>query len=242
MGALGTREELGRAATAPTGDGHGVVPGAGSPLTERPGQPSLPVLPLAASGALLALLALVAVVSLTGGRPAERRQDAARPTPTPTPTATAPTAIAQAPWQIRSAPADVSARVTKAQRREVARQARRVSRVLKRVYGALFLRPETRRSVLRDHLVPHAARALHRSGAGFPAKAQRVKTVRRLARISVDPLGPRRAVVAVTLRVRGLVEGNVARVRHRATLWLQRSGGSWKVIAFELDQQPVRPR
>ena len=240
MAALGTREVHGRAATAPTGDEDGVVPGAGSPLTERPGQPSLPVLPLAASGALLALLALVAVVSLTGAPATERRRDPPRTTPTPTAAAQSP--IPQAPWRVTSAPADVSARVTKAQRREVDRQARRISWVLKQVYGALFLRPEARRDVLRDHLVARAASALHRSGAGFPSKAQRVRMVLRRARISVDPTSPRRAVGAVTLRVRGLVEGEVARVSHAATLWLQRSEGRWKVIAFELDQEPVKPR
>jgi hypothetical protein len=239
MGALRTRETHEGVSTPNADGGMGAAEEVRGPLTAASGRSPLPGLPFAAAGALVALLALLVAVSISGG---DRSAKPDRYPPPPSARDPQPEPIAQAPWRIKPVAANVSARVSKAQRRAVARQGDRLSTLVRGVYGALFLRPDSRREVLKSRFTAAAASKLDRSRVGYPARATRVRTVGRRARISIDPLSTRQAVALVAIRARGQVGDDLLRVNHRSTLFLQRTEGRWRVIAFEVDQRPVKAR
>ena len=57
------------------------------------------------------------------------------------------------------------------------------------------------------------------------------------------PRDGERKVVALDPRtgdILALVGGRDFKVRHRSQLWLERTKKGWKVIAFDIDQRPMR--
>ena len=211
-------------------------PGARTLLTLRSSEDTLPVLPVAVAAALLALLAAVVVVfGVDSSSPLSPEPDSgAKPDLRSTP-------LKQANWRIRVVPANVAARVGRDQRRVVARQGRRLASLVREVYTVLFLQPNKRAAVLRRHFDLRTVRALERRPhVGVPPRAQEIRTTKRRARIVIDPLSPRRSIVRVEVRARGLLGEEAFAVRHRSILWLYRSERRWRVLAFDVNQRPWR--
>jgi hypothetical protein len=149
--------------------------------------------------------------------------------------------VKQARWRIRADPAYVAAHVGRDQRRMVARQGDRLASLVREVYGAMFLRPDKSGPVLRRRFDPRAANAMQRRPkAGVPLRAEEIKTTKRRARIVIDPLTPRRSIARIEVRARGTLGEEAFAVRHRSTLWLYRSEGRWRVLAFDVDQRRTR--
>jgi hypothetical protein len=184
------------------------------------------------AGAVVALAAVGAIAVVTADGDAPGRAPRGAPTPEPS-----PPRIRQAAWRIRTFPAGAPARMTRNDRRNLARQRPRVARLVKDVYAALFLERKSRRTMLRKRFARSAGRSLRGRAVGVPRGATRVKTFRRRARIGIDAPGVRRAVATVAVRARGRVGDRRFRVAHAATLWLQRRGSGWSVIAFDLRQR-----
>ena len=208
-----------------------------APLTENSSAPSLPILPLGAAAALLLVLAAVIAAVLLGNGGSGSSQVAPPRAPQP-----AMKPIRQAEWHIVTRSAKVGVHVTKRQRRQVARQGKNLARFVRDVYGAVFLDPQSTRSVLQDRFTSRASYRWKQSGAGLPRAATERETVLRRARIVIDPLVPRRAVAEVIVRIRSTVSDEPLRLSHSSTLWLQRSKGRWRVFAFDVGQHRVRRR
>ncbi len=122
-------------------------------------------------------------------------------------------------------------------RARVRAQAPRLSRVVRNVYDAVFLHPDTAASVVRKSFRRAAARSFLAARPGMPAKADDVRTNRRIARIGVHPRSAAFAAAVVRVTARGAIGNRTVRVVHRGTLWLQRTRSRWKVIGFAVTQR-----
>jgi hypothetical protein len=146
--------------------------------------------------------------------------------------------IRQARWRIHS---EVIGRPLPKKRRDnVMRHRARIAAGIKQVYEGLFLDPARLGKSLRGVATSTAARHLIREGAGVPARASRVKTLARKARIWIQPGSFRRAAAKVIVRARATMGERTRRVRHVATLWLERWGSKWKVVAYDFKERPLR--
>lgn len=184
--------------------------------------------------ALLAVASL-ALGSCSGNDGTAPQASAAEPD---VPAATTPD-IPQAKWKIKAHPSGNLGKITKRQAKRVRAQRRPVSKLVAEVYDALFLDPARREEVLKARLLPRAARAIGNK-AGVPEGAGEVRTKVRKADIGIDVDGARRAAAKVKVRAEGVAGRRKFEIVHRATLWLERSRGKWKVIAFSLRQKPAR--
>lgn len=147
--------------------------------------------------------------------------------------------VPQARWTFDTGPAGGVGKLTKQQSTALRRQRGPLRATVKSVYGALFLDPSALPAVLRSSFSPGAARSFKRARAGI-AVAGTVRTTYRGADISMQPLdGVRRAVATVAVRA-AEVDGD-GRMLHQATLWLERPGDRWKVVAFDVSQTPLQP-
>ncbi len=146
--------------------------------------------------------------------------------------------IEQAPWRIVATRAGIVERSTKADRNEFARQRPRVKQLVRDVYDALFLYPDSVRKVLKRRFDGRARRAFHAAKVGLTPGATQVRTLRRAARIGVAAHGARQGVAIVRVRLESNARGRRVRTDHRSTMWLQRRGSRWRVIAFDVAQRP----
>jgi hypothetical protein len=186
-------------------------------------------------GLVLALVAaiLVSLIVLREGggapsRPSATSSDGGSTLPT----------IRQARWRIHS---EVIGRPLPKKRRDnVMRHRARIAAGIKQAYEGLFLDPARLRRSLRGVATATAARHLIREDAGVPVRATRVKTLSRKARIWIQPGSFRRAAAKVVVRARATMGASTRRVRHIATLWLERRGSKWKVVAYDFNERPLR--
>lgn len=146
--------------------------------------------------------------------------------------------VPQAPWTIKAYPAGVTDKVTNAQAKILEERRPEVIALIKRVYDALFVHPGRLAGTLDENFSADAAAALRRSSAGV-SETGAVATTLRTAEIGVQAGGGARlAVASVTVRA-ARPDPQAAPLRHKATLWMERRNGSWKVIAFDVDQGPL---
>jgi hypothetical protein len=196
---------------------------------ERRGSPTLWI------GLVLALVAAI-LVSLIVLR--ESGEAPSRPGATSSDGGSTLPSIRQAKWRIR---AEVIGRPLPKKRRDnLIRHRDRIATSIKQAYEGLFLDPGRLRSSLRGVVATAAARQLIREDAGVPARATRVKTIARRARIWIQPGPFRRAAAKVVIRARATLGRRTQRVRHVATLWLERRGSKWKVVAYDFNKRPLR--
>jgi hypothetical protein len=185
-------------------------------------------------GLVLALVAaiLVSLIVLREGGEAPSRPGATSGGGDSTPS------IPQARWRIRS---EVIGPPLPKKHRDILRRHRaRIAASIKQAYEGLFLDPARLRKSLRGVATPAAALHLFRDGAGVPARATRVKTLTRRARIWIQPGRIRRAAAKVVVRARATMGARTRRVRHVGTLWLERRGSKWMVVAYDFKDRPLR--
>lgn len=155
-------------------------------------------------------------------------------------TATKVRDLPQAAWRFSVHASGLAGNLTHRQQIALQRQRPRLRSLVKRVYDSLFVHPNRLPATLKENFSEPAARALRRAKPGAAAPARASTTMRR-ARIGVRaPGGARMAVASVA--VRALAEGGAPPVLHRSTLWLERSRGRWKVVAFEVRQARTRDK
>ena len=146
--------------------------------------------------------------------------------------------IRQARWRFSS---EVIGRPLPKKRRDnLMRHRARIAAGVKQIYEGLFLDPARLRSSLRGVATTTAARHLISEDAGVPVRATRVKTLTRRARIWIQPGRIRRAAAKVVVRARATMGARTRRVRHVATLWLERRGSRWKGVAYDFMERPLR--
>lgn len=149
-----------------------------------------------------------------------------------------PAEVKQPPWRMTVHPAGL----TRPHRRVLKRfrHARpALVAAIKDVYDTLFLRPEDRAAVLESRFTERAARALKRTRAGLPKGATGVRIATRRARVGIQVPGLSRAAASVRVGLTAQANKRI-RLAHRATLWLERRRGGWRVIGFDIDQGRVK--
>jgi hypothetical protein len=188
-------------------------------------------------GAVVLAVSVILLVLLWG------RGDGAAPTSSTTherPSGPAPLPIAQAPWRVSAFPAGNLKHLRRPDKRLIRDQRPRLARFVRGLYDALFLERGAARAIVRNRFTPAAARSFVASRhLGAPPDAADVKTLARRATIGIQAPGARRAVALVRVRARGRVGARRWRVTHESTLWLERAGRGWRVIAFDVEQRPV---
>jgi hypothetical protein len=158
-----------------------------------------------------------------------------------TPVAMPPSApvIEQAEWRISAHPSGNIGPMSKRELRRVRAESFPLRRAVTEVYDALFLDPAARPAVLNKRFAARAARALP-ARSGVPASVEKVRTTLRKADIGIDASGARRAAAKVKIRARGIASGERFALLHRGTLWLEKKGGTWKIMAFDVRQKRLR--
>jgi hypothetical protein len=186
-------------------------------------------------GLVLALVAaiLVSVIALRDSGEAPSRHGA-----TSSDGGSTLPSIRQARWRIRAEV--IGGPLPKKRRDNVRRHRARIAAGIKQTYEGLFLDPARLRSSLRGVATTSAARHLLNEGAGVPVRARRVKTLVRRARVWIQPGRLHRAAAKVVVRARATLGGRTRRVRHVATLWLERRASKWKVVAYDFYERPPR--
>ena len=108
------------------------------------------------------------------------------------------------------------------------------------LYDSIFLNTASLDELVRTTFTRGAAASLKETKLGLPADAVDVEIIRRAADIGLEASGSRHAAAEVTVIAKGAVDGTPVKVRHASTLWLERQGPDWKVIAFEVTQGPLK--
>lgn len=191
---------------------------------------------LQAFGLLLAACLVAAAVGLIA-RQGDLRSSSAESAEAPGSASPSVAAPDQPSWRISAWAAGTLGRSSKAALRLVDRRRPEVAAVIERAYDALFLDPGSLDRVLRATFSPTAARALRKSRAGLPTDPSDVRIVKRNAAIGIESSKGNQAAARVTLVAKLRSGSKSVRLSHRATLWMERTGRSWKVVAFDLRQK-----
>ena len=144
--------------------------------------------------------------------------------------------IVQAPWKMVAFPAVTPGKPTQKQKRAVRKAAPGVKHTVQDLYDALTVSRSKFEDVSRM-LMPKPARNALRGRSLVPFTLERVKTIKREARIAIDRTRRSSASAKVALTFKADRGNKRILVVHRGTLWLERGKKRWRVIAFDLDQR-----
>lgn len=145
-------------------------------------------------------------------------------------------AIPQAAWEVKAYPAPGPSGVTKDSREAFARERDDVVGTIQRLYEALFLKPDAVEKTVRVALTPAASKVLDGSRIGLHDKVEDVKTTARFVKVGIQADDGLRAAAVVRVEARALRQSSPIHVWHRAKLWLEKDGKTWKVVAFDAEQ------
>jgi hypothetical protein len=151
-------------------------------------------------------------------------------------------ALPQAKWEVRTFPAGGAGvgKLSKREKASVNAQRERLSIFVRDVFDALFLTPTELRPVLKQRFTAAAASSLLDSRIGLPDQTTKVQIKKRSARVGVHVDSARRAAARVAIAGTGMNRGRKVRFSHKATLWLERAKGTWRVIGFDVKQNARR--
>lgn len=180
----------------------------------------------AGGGILIAALALVGALAL----PAEEPTPSSDPAPPAAATGPDGQALPQAKWQVKVFPAGVG-KPTKAQKKLVTAQRPRLQTTVAKIYDAFLLSGDLK--PLQGKIVTaKVAKALGRSKLGLPKGMTEVSTKVREATVGLDNKATH-AAADVRLVFKGLIKSKRVTMVQNSTLWMQRNGRKWLVIAFD---------
>jgi hypothetical protein len=193
---------------------------------------------LPALAALLGLGVALAVLLPSSDSAGHAPASEARPTPNESPPAEPrPRTIPQADWRVSVSRAGTKERLSRRAVTRLRAQRPRLVNVVRSLSDAMFLGGDRPASY---YFSGPARTAFRDSGAGAPEGAKNMRTLRRTARIAIQSTTAKRAAAAVTVIARGVVDKRDFKLRHDSQLWLERTKKGWKVIAFDIDQRPMR--
>ncbi len=144
--------------------------------------------------------------------------------------------IVQAPWRFVAVAAQAPGKPTQKQKRAVKKASRGARETVQDLYDALTVSRDKFDEVSR-RLMPKPARNELRGRTLVPFSLERIKTTKREAKITIDVTRRISAAARVELAFRAERGNKRLSFRHRGTLWLERGGKRWRVIAFDLDQR-----
>lgn len=118
-------------------------------------------------------------------------------------------------------------------------QTKAIEQLVRDWNDALILSPGQFGDITKKYFAPPAGNAISSSDFGLPQSANQVDTTKRRARIGIEADGAKRAVVDVSIVARGKSDEGEFRTESDSTLYLERTGSKWHVIAFDVDQRPL---
>ncbi len=146
--------------------------------------------------------------------------------------------VEQAAWEVDYSSTGGFGQVSKQAKARYSTEKMRVGDAVTDIYDGIFLTPATLPEVIKRSFTIDAARSIDVKKLGFPAGASDVTTTTRAVEIALDATTARFAVSEVTIVAEASVENRVVEIKHQSTLWLERMEGTWKVVAFEVEQGP----
>jgi hypothetical protein len=149
-------------------------------------------------------------------------------------------AVEQAPWRVRVFPAGAGGKPAAAQMRTIKRQRDALEGTVTSVYDALLLQPAAIASMSGKELTQGVASALERSKLSPSSEVEDLRTKKRRAQIGVQAKGAKHAAARLDVTATALVDGEPVRFRQQVTMWLERAGRTWTVVAFEGKQKRLR--
>jgi hypothetical protein len=185
------------------------------------------------------LLALVVAIVLGGAAWVVISQTTADHLTAPDYPEAAP-AIEQAPWQIEYSDSGKLGGLSNQQKARYAIQRKRAGDVVTDVYDGIFLDPARIDDLLKSSFSSEAADSIDTNKLGLPSGATDVTTTERKAHIGLDAATADFAVAKLSLLVEAHVGDRDVEIQHESTLWLERVDNDWKVVAFDLEQGPVK--
>jgi hypothetical protein len=148
-------------------------------------------------------------------------------------------AIPQARWDIKAHPAGALDKISPKRKKWLASQEPGIKALIRDVYDAAFIDPASLKGALNKNFLDEAATALLKADVGFPGSAEQIRTLKREARVDIDAVGGTHAAASVQILARGTIGSKIVRLRHRSLLWMEKNAGKWRVIAFEVSQEPT---
>lgn len=190
---------------------------------------------------LAGLVVLAVAAALLVLRAAEPQGGAHRPSRAQTPDQIHPTSRPeeQAGWRFRVYPAGTIGPPAQHERARVKAQRKPLVEAVRRLFDALYFSPTGARPAVRETFSPPAARRWLAAPSGPPNGVKGLRTVTRSASIGVDARTATQAAADVRIVARGRIGRERARFAQEATLWLERAGRRWKVIAFEASRREL---
>lgn len=148
--------------------------------------------------------------------------------------------VKQPPWKTEVSVEGRLGKLTAADKAAFNKARPRVVGLIENLYDVIFLGTGSVDELIAASFSKEAAASLKETKLGLPANATNVKIVRRKAQIGLEASRSRHAAAEITVVAEGEVDGKEVKVQHASTLWLERDGAEWKVIAFEVKQGPLK--
>ena len=149
-----------------------------------------------------------------------------------------PVAAPGPPWDTAAFPVGMHRSLDRKQRARFETQGRRVRMVTHDLIDALMLDPARVAAASRATMTSSAATAIRRAIPLVPARATAVEAIRRVGRIGIQAPAFKAAAAEMKVTLRATVDGRTVRWRDNVTLWMERDGRTWRVLAFDLDRVP----
>lgn len=189
---------------------------------------------LGAAALLGALFLAILALRQTGTLPASAPSDSDRG-----PIEVVDQAPEQAPWKVRVYPAGAGT-PSRSQKKAVEGQRGSVEAAVTAVADALLLEPAAIEAMSGKELAPDAAAALARSKLSPPADMEDLQATARRVKIGIEANEARHAAARLAITAKGTLGDEPVRFRQQITMWLERSGGRWKIVAFDGSQRQLR--
>lgn len=179
--------------------------------------------------ALLAVAAVAALFFLSRGEGGERTGSEA-PAPTPT--------DQHAAWKVTVVAQPIKGKPTRGETRAARDQEDALAAAVSRVHDALILGAEDVAELEGGSATADATKAMAESPLASGTDPDAIEASRRATRISVEADRARRAVARTTIKATVTQSDGDTDVTYETTMWLERAGRRWRVIAFEGGGKP----
>jgi hypothetical protein len=149
-------------------------------------------------------------------------------------------AVEQAPWKVTRTIEGRSGKLSNADKKDIQVQGDAAIGLVKTVIDGIFLEPANLDDVVKKSFSAEAARSLNARQLGFPDGTTDVKTTTRRVKLGIDSSQARFATADVSVTAKGDAGTKLLNVSQHATLWIERDGSQWHVIAFDVQQRPTK--
>ena len=141
-------------------------------------------------------------------------------------------------WDTAAFPVGMHRALDRSQRARFETQRTRVRIVAQGLVEALMLDPASVAAASRASMTSSAATAIRRATPLVPARATAVEAIRRVGRIGIQAPAFKAAAAELKVTLRATIDGRTVKWRDNVTLWMERDGRTWRVLAFDIDRAP----